>query len=180
MTRPPVRAVAILALATGCASPQGHVTTDAAPPLSPCVMAGGECGVSACKALGSQSCDVTGETCCLDGLGPSCDADGGAAAITASSYDPSCDADTDCVGIGVGDPCYPCEVLCAGTAAINVSSLAQYNADVAKSPAGRAGVACACPEFVPANVCCSAGKCALYCLDVGDAEPKDAGADAAD
>jgi hypothetical protein len=142
---------------------------DAAAPVSACAAAGGLCGVSACSALGPQSCGAAGGTCCLDGLSADCLAEAGSHPIVASSYDQSCDVDSDCVAIGVGDPCEPCEVLCAGSAAIRSGALAQYMADVAKSPAGKGTFVCECPQYSPASVCCNAGVCAPYCLDLSDA-----------
>src|SRR5580698_4756351 len=107
-----------LGSAVGCASSSSEATMDAAAPVSACAAAGGLCGVSACSALGPQSCGAAGGTCCLDGLSADCLAEAGSPPIVASSYDQSCDVDSDCVAIGVGDPCEPCEVLCAGSAAI--------------------------------------------------------------
>jgi len=156
--------------ATSCASTTTEATVDAAPPPTPCEVAGGQCGVSACSAFGPQSCGAKGETCCLDALGAVCASEGGSPVIAASSYDQSCQVDSDCVAVGVGAPCYPCEVLCPGAAAISTSSMAKYMADVARSPAG-SGVACSCPFYDPASACCSAGTCAPHCLvplDGGD------------
>lgn len=155
--------------ATSCTTATTGGTPDAAPALTPCEEAGGQCGASACSALGPQSCGAAGGACCLDALGAACAAEAGSPAIAASSYDRSCQVDSDCVAIGVGDPCYPCEVLCPGTAAINTSSMAQYTADVARSPAGGGHVACSCPLYDPASACCSAGACAPHCLGPLDA-----------
>jgi hypothetical protein len=50
--------------------------------------------------------------------------------IRASDYDQSCTKDTDCVEISQGPTCNPCYFSCSN-AAINVRSMAQYNADTA-------------------------------------------------
>jgi hypothetical protein len=147
---------------------------DAAPAPSACELAGGQCGTSACTALGSQSCGAAGGTCCLDGLGALCAAEAGSHSIAVSSYSRSCQVDSDCVAIGVGNPCYPCEVMCPGTGAINITSLAQYMTDVADSPAGKAAVVCNCPQVPSPSACCNGGTCALHCLDLGDA-PSESG-----
>jgi hypothetical protein len=167
-------AVSAVIAATGCATTSNGGAADGAASTSTCVEAGGLCGVSACSAVGPQSCGSKGETCCLDSLGPLCAAEAGATPIVASSYDQSCQVDSDCVAIGVGDSCYPCGVVCPGNAAINASSLARYMQDVAASPAGKGGFFCNCPLYSPSSVCCNAGLCAPYCLDLVDA-----GADAA-
>jgi hypothetical protein len=159
-----VAVVAAALAASSCTTTTTGATPDAAPVITPCEEAGGQCGASACSALGPQSCGATGGACCLDALGAACAAEGGSSPIAASSYDQSCQVDSDCVAIGIGDPCYPCEVLCPGTAAINASSMAQYTADVARSPSGSGRVACSCPLYDPASVCCNAGRCAPHCL----------------
>src|ERR1700678_3295322 len=177
-----VAQLAVLTAAIGFIAATSCTTTtmsgaamDAAPAPTPCQAAGGECGVSACSALGSQSCGARGGACCLDALGAVCAAEGGSPAIAASSYDRSCQVDSDCVAIGVGDPCYPCEVLCPGTAAINTSSMATYMADVARSPAGSGSVVCACPFYDSASACCNAGTCAPHCLVPVDGGSVDGG-----
>jgi|HubBroStandDraft_2_1064218.scaffolds.fasta_scaffold17668_3 hypothetical protein len=177
-------AVSLVCSLIGCTTASNEGAADAASPASACVAAGGLCGVSACSTLGPQSCGVAGETCCLDSLGAACAAEAGSAPIVASSYDQSCQTDSDCVGIGVGDPCYPCGVVCPGAAAINASSLAQYMADVLRSPAGKGDFVCNCPLYSPSSVCCNAGTCAPSCLDLVDAGTDaapgaDAGKDAA-
>ncbi len=81
--------------------------------------------------------------------------------IQASDYDQSCTVDTDCRYIAEGNACTPCAFDCS-FGAINVSALAQYNSDIANTPAVAAefnGQSCAsgCPAaFGP---CCIGGKC---------------------
>jgi hypothetical protein len=81
--------------------------------------------------------------------------------ISASSYDQSCTADTDCVMVSAGDYCTSTACLCGGSA-ISRSALAQFNANVAKTPVASGaveGADCGCPEaFGP---CCRQGKCVL-------------------
>ena len=109
--------------------------------------------------------------------------------IQASDYDQSCTVDTDCRGIAEGNACVPCAFACGLGAAINVSALAQYNSDVANTPAvaikfNMLICASACEEaFGP---CCVGGKCQTSttsqcpgaATDAGDAAA-DTGADAA-
>jgi hypothetical protein len=166
-------AESLVCAATGCAPGEGGA--DSAAAASECAAAGGQCGTSACTALGPQSCGTQGETCCLDGVGAACAAGAGLPPILASNYDQSCSVDSDCVAIGVGDPCYVCEVACPGAAAINQTSLATYMADTAR-PVGSPGVVCNCPLYDPSSVCCSAGTCKPHCLDV-PAAAGDAGGD---
>jgi hypothetical protein len=102
-----------------------------------------------------------------------------ACTIVASNYDQSCGVDTDCRMISAGDYCVA-GCLCGGSA-ISATALAQFNADVAKTPVGSGAVQelpCNCPaEFAP---CCRQGQCVAGsdCLPGSDATP-DAGPDAA-
>jgi len=162
-----------------CTQVASNVVGDAAAAPSACVAAGGQCGASACSTLGPQSCGAVGGACCLDGVGAACAAEGGKP-IAASSYDQSCRVDSDCVAIGVGNACYPCEVLCPGAAAIGTASLAQYMSDIADSPAGKGNFVCDCPFVSDASVCCSAGACSSRCFalpdageQIGDAESRE-------
>jgi hypothetical protein len=88
--------------------------------------------------------------------------------IAASNYDQSCAVDTDCRMISAGDYCVA-GCLCGGSA-IHATALAQFNADVAKTPLGSGAVqelACNCPqEFAP---CCRQGQCVAGsdCLPAG-------------
>jgi len=132
------------------------------PNVSACVAAGGQCVDDAgCAFSIHESCGAAGGACCVP-----CEADPDVKAISASNYDRSCTADSDCVAVGVGDPCRPCDILCPGNAAINKSSLARYSADVASSPAGMDGAACSC-QPITLSVCCNAGTCDPSCA--GDA-----------
>jgi hypothetical protein len=125
----------------------------------------------------------------LEDSGPNACIDASVKLIQASDYDQSCTVDTDCRYIAEGNACTPCAFDCSFGAAINVSALAQYNSDVANTPAVAAefnGRTCAsgCPAaFGP---CCVGGKCQTSttsqcpaaAADAGDAAA-DAGADAA-
>jgi|HubBroStandDraft_6_1064221.scaffolds.fasta_scaffold96447_4 hypothetical protein len=134
-----------------------------------CVEAGGQCTTS-CAAIGPQSCGA-GAFCCFDARCAR-DAADRPPPILASSYDQSCDADTDCVTVGVGDPCSCLD--CANNAAINKASVAQYRTDVAES----AICSCAAPPLpIPGeSLCCNAGTCDLSCT--APATTSDAGSDA--
>jgi hypothetical protein len=121
-----------------------------------CASAGGTCvlgGASCARQASSsaQDCETNppnpgGAFCCLalsDAGSATADAGreavdsgadaaeaGGACMISASSYDQSCMQDTDCVGVRSTNYCNAQACLCGGSA-INMSALAQFNADVA-------------------------------------------------
>ena len=96
------------------------------------------------------------------------DVDGASCTILESNYDQSCAADTDCVGVSFGNYCLTNQCFCGG-GAINSRSVAQFNADVAKTPVGSGairGVACPCPAvFGP---CCRSGICTGSCWSPSD------------
>jgi hypothetical protein len=78
--------------------------------------------------------------------------------IELSNYDQSCARDSDCVAIGVGPACVPCDLSCPN-AAVNVAAHGKYLADVAMTPAASitgCTVSCALAVVGP---CCSGGKC---------------------
>jgi hypothetical protein len=75
--------------------------------------------------------------------------------IVASNYDQSCAVDTDCRTISAGDYCVA-GCLCGGSA-ISATALAQFNADVAKTPLGSGAVQelkCNCPGELSAGAMC--------------------------
>ena len=88
--------------------------------------------------------------------------------IAAQSYDRSCVVDADCAGVNAGNYCGPPATCPCGppSTAINVRALAQFNADVAKTPAAISGN-CACLKAPSLNdagsiqpgPCCSNGAC---------------------
>jgi hypothetical protein len=100
--------------------------------------------------------------CCMDKvcrLEPYDDCtDASAQLIQASNYDQSCTTDKECVAVAEGDFCSPGAGNC-GNAAINMSSYAQYQADVAKTRAASCYAPGSCGGG--AGPCCSAGKCLL-------------------
>jgi hypothetical protein len=132
--------------------------------VSACVAAGGDCSDAACEFTLAESCGSGGGTCCVP-----CEADPKVVHIVASNYDQACTVDSDCVAIGVGDPCHTCDILCPGNAAINKSSLAQYTKDIAASPVADAG-ACSCAPTT-LTVCCNAGTCDPSCGVDGSTGP---------
>jgi hypothetical protein len=79
--------------------------------------------------------------------------------ISASNYDQSCTVDTDCVEVSSSDYCSTTDCQCGGSA-INVGALAQFKADVSKTPIGSGalmGKVCGCGiAFGP---CCRHGVC---------------------
>jgi hypothetical protein len=119
----------------------------------------------------------------LEDSSPNACIDASVKRIQASDYDQSCTVDTDCRLIAVGNACTPCAFDCSFGAAINVSALAQYNSDVANTPAVAAefnGQTCAsgCPAaFGP---CCVGGKCQASTTSQCPAPASDAGDAAAD
>ncbi len=119
----------------------------------------------------------------LDDSRPNACIDASIKLIQASDYDQSCTVDSDCRYIAEGNACTPCAFDCSFAAAINVSALAQYNSDVANTPAvspefnGRDCVS-GCPSvFGP---CCVGGKCQTSPTSQCPAAAADAGDDAAD
>jgi hypothetical protein len=99
--------------------------------------------------------------------------DSGPCMISASNYDQSCNVDTDCWEVSSGDYC---SAICrCGTSAINVEALAQFNADVSKTPRGSGAlgnVSCYCPFLW--GPCCRQGKCVGErgaCLSPADTLP---------
>jgi len=102
--------------------------------------------------------------------------DAAACTILASNYDQSCTVDTDCVRVAAGDYCGD-ECLCGGESTINVGALAQFNADVAKTPIGSdavegVGADCGCPAEIDNAPCCQGGQCVVgMCPETVDAAP---------
>jgi len=95
----------------------------------------------------------------------SADVDGQVCALAASNYDQSCVVNTDCAIVRLGDYCDPTICFSAGVlGAINTGALAQFNADVAKTPIGSGAVqpptncSGAASTDYPEG-CCVAGKC---------------------
>ncbi len=103
------------------------------------------------------------------------DIDAAACYISASNYDQSCSVDSDCVaviegaegGIGAfglvvqsGNYCQPL-CMCGGQA-INKGAVAQYVADVSKTPVGSGAIKtppCFCPSVSPTGCCGDGGRC---------------------
>jgi hypothetical protein len=79
--------------------------------------------------------------------------------IQASNYDQTCQTDSDCILVGEGQSCSPCSLAYGPYGAIRRGALPQYEADVAKTPAGNAPVSCA-PACAPSpSACCRGGHC---------------------
>jgi hypothetical protein len=109
------------------------------------------------EAAGGCTSTSTGAPVPAEAAGPD-DGHCGVGPILASSYDRSCTKDSDCVAVGVGDACGPCDLDCPN-AAISVGAQAMYLADVAKTPAGTSNgctVSCAGEVLGP---CCRDGQC---------------------
>jgi hypothetical protein len=131
---------------------------DADDDVSGCLAAGGQCSDTPCEFGIAASCGVEGAGfCCVP-----CQADPDVHRILASNYTQTCTVDSDCVAVGVGDPCQVCNILCATNAAINRSSLLQYMSDVAKSPPIGDAASCAC-QTTALSVCCNSGTCDPSC-----------------
>jgi hypothetical protein len=125
-----------------------------------CVAAGGQCvvGVAFCGNVGpgatAKSCQASDPDMLCCGIG----ADAACTTIAASKYDQTCSDDSDCTQVGVGNACQVCDLSCQQTVdAINRDAMAQYAADIAKTPAGAA--VCGCPALPPPVACCLAGRC---------------------
>jgi hypothetical protein len=145
-----------------------------------CVAAGGQCvtGVAFCASVGTgatpASClDISSDMLCC-----AVNEDAGCTEIQASSYDQSCKTDSDCVTVNVGNACAECVFACAeNVGAINAGAMAQYNADVAKTPAGVAS--CNCPSEGIVVSCCRSGQCHAdnECSSLDGSAAADAGPD---
>ena len=127
-------------------------------------------------------CTSTGtNTGANEGGSNTCIGDASIKLIQASDYDQSCTVDTDCQQIAEGNACVSCAFGCPVGGAINVSALAQYNADIANTPAvGQGGPALPC--LATMFPCCIGGKCQVgsQCSNPTDAAAETgAGAEAA-
>lgn len=120
----------------------------------------------------AQGAPIADASTGVDGGGPVGDAssdaaaaaDGRACTFVASNYDQSCVTNTDCVAVRLGDYCDPTRCYCdESLGAIKATALAQFNADVAKTPIGSDAVSpqglCSCLAFSDPGACCVAGKC---------------------
>jgi hypothetical protein len=126
-------------------------------PFTPCEVAGGECSATGCAYSISASCGVGGGTCCVP-----CQAAPDVHQVLVSTYNQECSADSDCVAVGTGDPCRPCDIVCGANAAINKTSLSKYRSDVAAVIAAADAGSCTCAP-VTTTVCCNAGTCDPSC-----------------
>jgi hypothetical protein len=89
--------------------------------------------------------------------------------IEASDYVQSCAVDSDCVQVTPGDYCGADQCLC-DVAAISMTALAQFRADVAKTPVGSASVSsgqCSCGN-ISMGVCCRDKLCTRNCVAAND------------
>jgi hypothetical protein len=83
----------------------------------------------------------------------------GPCTFSPDAYDLSCATDTDCVAVAAGYYCSPAQCGCIPIG-IGKSALAQFNADVAKTPLGSGkveGADCGCTEEL--GPCCLNGAC---------------------
>jgi hypothetical protein len=131
-----------------------------------CTAAGGRCvlgGFENCLRHGSQNCNPGmnpgGAFCCLEEPAACKSPDDSAANVEAANYDQSCQSDDDCLAIGEGNACFPCQLMC-NNAAIRRDAEAAYRGDVAKiGPTldPRIRVDCGCP--LAAGPCCIDSQC---------------------
>jgi hypothetical protein len=137
------------------------------------LMAGAGCGGRSSRTsfmVGSTPAGGSSSQSTEDATAPAMTGGDAACTIVASKYDQSCAVDTDCRMISAGDYCMA-GCLCGGSA-ISATAIAQFNADVAKTPLGSGAVQnlnCNCPgEFAP---CCRQGQCVAGsdCLAAPDA-----------
>ncbi len=123
--------------------------------VSDCFSVGllGACCIAAC---GGATHAETGETDASTVV----PLDAGACLIEATNYDQSCAVDSDCIsGIQSGNYCLSIDIGC-GQETINKQALAQYMADVSKTPLGSGAI----PEvesscFFSGQPCCIARHC---------------------
>jgi formylglycine-generating enzyme required for sulfatase activity len=129
-----------------------------------CVAAGGQCvaGVGFCANVGPGATPASCLDVSIDMLCCSVNEDAGCTEIEASSYDQSCKTDSECVTVSVGNACDECVFACVqSVGAINAGAMLEYNADVAKTPAGVALSVgqCNCPLERVLAPCCRGGQC---------------------
>ena len=146
-----------------------------------CAAAGGQCVTTtgSCLSVALDEGCGPGTVCCVLGPNGICAPDAAPWLIQASNYNTSCSVDSDCVTVGgFGDACLEC--FNCGRGAVNRSSEAKYQADLAASPA--AGTMCNCPPF-PNGPCCVGGVCQVsdtLCPPRPVTTPFDAGGNGAD
>jgi hypothetical protein len=112
---------------------------------------------------------ASGAGCSTSSSSPNACSGRGVKLIQASDYDQSCKVDTDCSQIVEGDACDPCGFSCLSGrgGAINVAALAQYNSDVANTPAvarefnGQVCTETCAPSSSSVSPCCIGGMCEL-------------------
>jgi hypothetical protein len=111
-----------------------------------------------------------------------CRPDADSEPILASTFGQECDAAADCVAVGVGDPCYVCQIRCRGNAAIRQAAFGDWQRAMERTVAATSGVSCSCAP--PPIACCNAGTCSVTCGSGADAavgrDAGEAGSDAAD
>jgi hypothetical protein len=115
-------------------------------------------------AYASSSCSSSGSA--VD-AGADAAETGGACMVSASSYSQSCVQDTDCVEVTSTNYCNAEACLCGGSA-INMSALAQFNADVATTPLGLHPGGGGCPCGSSFGPCCRQGTCTAECYSPTD------------
>jgi hypothetical protein len=135
----------LVLLASGCGGSTSGVTRGAP-------VADASTGADGGGLVGDASSDVVAEI------------DGQACTFVASSYGQSCATNTDCVAVRLGDYCDPTRCYCDETlGAINATALAQFSADVAKTPIGSDAVSpqgmCSCLGYSDPGACCVGGVC---------------------
>ena len=151
------------------------------PPANPggafCCLALGDGGVNAGVAtsdgsLGEAGIDAASTAgSCVDAspVGTCPDAD-----IQASNYAQTCQQDSDCILVGEGQSCYPCSLAYGPYGAISRGALAQFEADVAKTPGGTGNpVSCASACTPSPTACCRGGQCRADALCSADAGGRD-------
>ena len=130
------------------------------------------CGSTTTPA-GASSIPSCGEST-FDAATVSPRSDAGTCVILASNYDQSCRVDADCNLVAQGDYCTQA-CLCRG-AAINVSALPAFFADVNRVPSAADAMASMAPQgcmcIAPAGPCCRSGVCQVgaRCADSGSCQ----------
>lgn len=155
----------LLLFAAGCGGRVGsHSPETSGSVMSGSATAGGEIGGVSGASSASSVSGASGASSISGASSPSSGTEEASCVILESSYNQTCELDNDCVGVNPGNFCAairPC--FCGPTGVVNLSSVAQFNADIANTPAFSDAAApgnCACPPG-PATPgpCCQLGMC---------------------
>lgn len=133
-------------------------------------LAGSGCGGAVATSPGSDGGGTTRspassvtEVASSTATAPATSTSSGHCLIYADDYDQSCTVDQDCAQVAQGDYCGD-QCLCGELGVIRTTALAQFNADVSKTPVGSGAVTpshCAGCVSTAVGVCCRSGACTM-------------------